>query len=156
MKKKKNTHTHTQKKTYMWFFKMHMLPWICNSTQPQHTLQMFTDQNGSRHTIPWNTINQELLQPQGELYPSWLIFNHRSRNQLLEFHTSFYETISSEFLVQGNFKHTQFSREHWYWQDLNSQLLTLQVSALSIELTWLPNLWSLSHYYSQFSVWNFY
>ena len=68
--------------------------------------------------------NRGLLQPQGELYPIQTIFNHRSRDQLLEFHTSFYETISSEFLVQGNFKHTQFSREHcWYWRDSNSQPL---------------------------------
>ena len=35
----------------------------------------------------------------------------------------FYETISSEFLVQGKFKHTQFSREQWNWRDLNSQPL---------------------------------
>ena len=42
-----------------------------------------------------------------------IIFNHRSRDRLLEFRTRFYKTISSEFLVQENFKHTQFSREHW-------------------------------------------
>ena len=63
-----------------------------------------------RHTIPRNTINQELLQPQGELYPSQPIFNHRNRNQRLEFCTSFYETISSasEFLAQGIFQAPKF------------------------------------------------
>ena len=70
-----------------------------------------------KHTVPWNTINQGLLQPQGELYPSQSTFNHRSRDQLLKFRTSFYETISSEFLAQGNLKHTQCSREHWYWRN---------------------------------------
>ena len=60
--------------------------------------------------------------------------NHRSRDQLLEFRTNFYETISSEFLVQGNFKHTQFSREQWYWRDSNSQPLAPKASAVSIEL----------------------
>ena len=29
-----------------------MPPWFCNSTWPQHTLQMFTDHYGPRHTIP--------------------------------------------------------------------------------------------------------
>ena len=82
-------------------------------------------------------LNQGLLQLQGELYPIQTIFNHRSRDQLLEFCMSFYETISSEFLGQGNFKHTQFSREHWYWQDSNSQPLVPKASSVSIELTWL-------------------
>ena len=94
-----------------------LCPLLCNSTRPQHTLQMFADHCGPRQTISWETINQGLLQPQGELYPIQTIFNHRSRDQLLEFRTSFYETISSEFLVQGNFKHTQFSREHWHWRE---------------------------------------
>ena len=40
----------------------------CNSTRPQHTLQMFADHYGPRQTIPWETINQGLLQPQGELF----------------------------------------------------------------------------------------
>ena len=62
---------------------------------------------------------------------------NRSRDQLLEFRTSSYETISSEFLVQGNFKHTQFSREHWNWRDSNTQPLAPKASAVSIELTWL-------------------
>ena len=44
-------------------------PLTCNSTRPQHTLQMFADRYGPRQTIPWETINQGLLQPQGELYP---------------------------------------------------------------------------------------
>ena len=110
---------------------------LCNSTRPQHTLQMFADHCGPRQTIPWETINQGLLQPQGELYHIQTIFNHRSRDQLLEFRTSFYETISSAFLVQGNFKHTQFSREHWHWRDSSSQALAPEASAVSIELTWL-------------------
>ena len=90
-----------------------LCPLLSNSTWPQHTLQMFPDHCGPRQTIPWEAIHQELLQPQGELYPIQTTFNHRSRDQLLEFRTSFYETISSEFLVQRNFKHTQFSWEHW-------------------------------------------
>ena len=44
-------------------------PLTCNSTRPQHTLQVFADHYGPRQTIPWETINQGLLQPQGELYP---------------------------------------------------------------------------------------
>ena len=44
-------------------------PLTCSSTQPQHTLQMFADHYGPRQTIPWETINQGQLQPQGELYP---------------------------------------------------------------------------------------
>ena len=114
-----------------------LCPLLCNSTRPQHTLQMSADHCGPRQTIPWETINQGLLQPQGELYPIQTIFNHRSRDKLLEFRTSFYETISSEFLVQGNFKHTQFSREHWHWRDSNSQPLAPKASAVPIELTWL-------------------
>ena len=39
-------------------------------------------------------------------------------------------TISSELLVQGNFKHIWFSQEHWYWRDSNSQPLAPQASAL--------------------------
>ena len=31
---------------------MHYAPWLCNFTQPQHTLQMFTDHFGPRQTIP--------------------------------------------------------------------------------------------------------
>ena len=45
--------------------------------------------------------------------------------------------ISSYLLVRGNFKYTQFSREHWYLQYSNSQPLPQQVSAVSNELTWL-------------------
>ena len=119
---------------------MHYAPWLCNSTRPQHTLQMFADHFGPRQTIPWETINQGLLQPQGELYPTQTIFNHRSWDQLLEFRTSFYETISSELLVQGNFKHTQFSREDWYWRDSNSQPLASKANTVSFEPTWLQNL----------------
>ena len=115
-----------------------LFPLLCNSTRPQHTLQMFADHCGPRQTIPWETIYQGLLQPQGELYPIQTIFNHRSRDQLFEFRTSFYETISCLFLVQGNFKHTQFSREHWNWRDSNTQPLAPKASAVSIELTWLP------------------
>ena len=128
-KKKKN------KKTQVILSALRLL--TCNSTRPQHTLQMFSDHYGPKRTILWETINQGLLQPQGELYPIQTIFNHRSRDQLLEFCTSFYETLSSEFLVQGNFKHTQFSQEHWYWWDSNSQPLAPKASTVSIELTWL-------------------
>ena len=103
-------------------FKCTMPPAFCNSTRPQHTLQMFADHCGPRQIIPLETINQGLLQPQGELYPIQTILNHCSQDQLLEFCTSFNETISRGFLVQENFKHTQFSREHWYWRD--SQLGT--------------------------------
>ena len=53
--------------------------------------------------------------------------------------SSFYKTISSEFLVQGNFKHTQFSQEHWYWRDSNSQPLAWKANTVSTELTWLPS-----------------
>ena len=121
-----------------------MPPWLCNSMQPQHTLQLFTDHYGLRLNIPWYTIKQGLLQPQEELYPIHPIFNHRSWDQLLKFHTSFYETIRSEFLVQGNFKHTRSSREHWYWQGSNSQPLALQASTVLIELSWLLYLQSSS------------
>ena len=114
-----------------------LCPLLSNSRRPQHTLQMFADHCGPRQTMPWETINQGLLQPQAELYPIQTIFNHCSRDQLLKFRMSFYETISSEFLVQGNFRHTQFSPEHWYWQDSNSQPLAPKASAVSIELTWL-------------------
>ena len=113
----------SQKKKKMQVILSALCPLLCNSTRPQHTLQMFADHCGPRQTIPWETINQGLLQPQGELYPFQTIFNHRSPDQLLEFRTNFYETISSEFLVQGNFKHTQFSWEHWNWRDSNTQSL---------------------------------
>ena len=69
-------------------------PLLCNSRRARHTLQMFADHCGPIQTIPWETINQ--VQPQGELYPIQTIFNHHSRDQLLEFRTSFYETISTE------------------------------------------------------------
>ena len=112
-------------------------PWLCNFTWPQHTLQMFVDHYSPRQTTPLETIDQGLMQPQRELYPIQTIFNHRSRDQLLEFCTSFYETISCEFLVQRNFKHTQFSQEHWYWRDSNLQSHAPKASTVSIELTWL-------------------
>ena len=81
-------------------------------------------------------FNQGLLHPQGALYRIQTIINQRSQDQLLEFRTSFHKTISSEFLVQGNFKHTQFSREYWTWQDSNSQPHAPKARAVSIELTW--------------------
>ena len=130
-------HVSTKKKKKTQVILSALCPLLCNSTRPQHTLQMFADHCGPRQTIPWETIYQGLLQPQGELYPIQTIFNHRSRDQLLEFRTSFYETISSEFLVQGNFKHTQFLREHWNWRDSNTQPLAPKASTISIELTWL-------------------
>ena len=72
-----------------------LCPLLCNSTRPQHTLQMFADHCGPRQTKPWETINQGLLQPQGELYPIQTIFNHRSRDQLLEFRTSLHASESN-------------------------------------------------------------
>ena len=56
------------------------------------------------------------------------IFNNDSQDQLPKFRTSFYETNSSEFLVQGNFKYTQFLREHWYWRDSVQAFLPCTVS----------------------------
>ena len=116
---------------------MHYATWLCDPTRPQHTLQMFANHCGPRQTILWETINQGQLRTQRELYPIQTIFNHRSRDQLLEFRTSFYEIISSEFLVQENFKHTHFSRKHWNWRDSNSRPLVPKASAILIELTWL-------------------
>ena len=43
-----------------------MPPWLRNSTQPKHILQMFADHFGPRQTIPWETINQGLLQPNSD------------------------------------------------------------------------------------------
>ena len=119
-------------------FKCTMPSWLSNSTQSEHTSKVLVDHNGLRQTTAWKTIKQlqGLLQPQGELYPNQSIFNHHSWDQLLEFRTSFYATISRELLVQGDFKHTQFSRKQWYWRDSNSQPLALKVSPVSTELTW--------------------
>ena len=55
-----------------------------------------TTSNGPRQIIPWDTVNQGLLQPQWELYHIQTIFDHRSWDQLLGFRKSFYETISSD------------------------------------------------------------
>ena len=99
------------------------------STQPQHTLQ----KDKPYQEIP---LIRDCCNHKGS-FTLFIPYNHRSQDQLLKFQTSFYKTISSEFLVQGNFKHTQFSREHWYWLDSNSQPLAPKVKALSIELTWL-------------------
>ena len=144
-----HTHTHTKKKPQV--ILSALCPLLCNSTWPQHTLQMFADHCGPRQTIPWETINQGLFQ--GELYPIQTIFNHRSRDQLLEFRTSFYETNSSEFFVQGNFKHTQFSWEHWHWRDSNSQPLAPKASTVSIELTWqVYNIHTLLLYTQEFTI----
>ena len=74
-----------------------------------------------------------LLQPQRALHSSQKIFNHCSLDQLLEYRMSFYKTISSEFLVHGNFKNTQFSQEQ-YWWDLHLQPLAPQASTVSTEL----------------------
>ena len=91
---------------------MHYAPCFCNSTRPQHTLQMFADYCGPRQAIPWETINQGLLSPQGELHPIQTMFNHRSQDQLLEFCKSFYETISMQWVpCPGEFKaHLIFTR----------------------------------------------
>ena len=35
---------------------MHYAPWLCNSTRPQHTLQMFADHCSPRQTIPWEPL----------------------------------------------------------------------------------------------------
>ena len=64
---------------------------------PQHTLQMLADHYGPRQNTPRETIMQGLLQV---CNPIQIIFNHRSLDQLLKF----YETISSEFLVQFKFQ----------------------------------------------------
>ena len=69
--------------------------WFPLTMLRQHTLQMFADHCGPRQTIPWETINQGLLQPQGELYSSQPIFDHRSWDQLLKFRTSFYNRVLS-------------------------------------------------------------
>ena len=66
-------------------------------------------QDKAYHEIP---LISELLQPEGELYPVHTIYNNCSQDQLLEFCTNFYKTVNSDFLVQGNFKHAQFSWEH--------------------------------------------
>ena len=79
--KKNNKQT---KKTKTQVILSALCPWLRNSMRSQHTLQMFADHCGPRQTIPWEAINQGLLQPQGELYPFQTIFNHRSRDQLHE------------------------------------------------------------------------
>ena len=94
-----------KKKKRRWF-KSARCPLLCNFTRPQHTLQMFADHCGPRQTIPWETINHGLLQPQGELYPIQTIFNHRRRDQLLEFRTSFYETIIAVSSLSKGFSST--------------------------------------------------
>ena len=91
-------------------------------------------QSKSYHEKPFN---HRLLQPQGALYPIQTILNHHSRDKLLEFRSSFHETIGSDFLVQGNFKHIQFSWEHQTWRDSNSQPHAPTASAVPVELTWL-------------------
>ena len=64
---------------------------------------------------------QGLLQPQGELHPIQTIFNHCSQGQLLEFCSSFSRQLALSSLSKGNFKHTQFSWNHWNWWDSNLQ-----------------------------------
>ena len=122
-----------KRKTNAGDFKCTMPPWLCNSTWPRQTLQMFPDHCGPGHTIPWNTINQGLLNlAQGSctLFKPYLTITARISS------LSFVQ-VSSELLVQGNFKHTQFSWEHRYWWDSNSQPLPSKASTLSITLTWL-------------------
>ena len=94
-----------------------------------------------RQTIPWETINQGVLQPHWKLYHIQTIINYRSRDQLLKFRTSFHETISSEFFFQKTFKQTQFSQEHWNWRYSNSQPNATKTSAISIELTLLQTIY---------------
>ena len=57
---------HLLKKTQVTLSALRLL--TCTSTWPQHTSQMFADHYGPRQTIPWETINRGLLQPQGKLY----------------------------------------------------------------------------------------
>ena len=64
---KNKTKQKNQKKYQVILSALH--PLTCYSTRPQHTLQMFADLYGPKQTMPWETINQGLLQPQGELYP---------------------------------------------------------------------------------------
>ena len=113
--------------------------------------------------IPWYQTSFSIISrpPQTSYWCGTLIsphWHHHSQDQLSEFHTGhyktlgcdvlyqahstcFYKTISSEFLVQGNFKHSHFSQAFiWYWRVSNSQPLAPKASAVSIELTWLHNL----------------
>ena len=119
-------------------FKCTIPPWLCNTTRPQQTLQMFADHYSPRHTILWNTIKQGLLQLQGELYPSQPLLTIATR-----INSSSFVRVSMRQLavnsIQENFKHTRYSWEHWYWQDTNPQPLAPQASVVSIELTWQLN-----------------
>ena len=122
-----------------------LCPLLCNSTRPQHTLQMFANHCGPRQTIPWETINQGLLQPQGELYPIHTIFNHRSQDQLFEFRTSFYETISNFFL---SILHCQ----HFLWFRSNLMITVVMWQGIR-NMYMFVALYSQGHYvlYSSFA-----
>ena len=87
---------------------------------PQHTLQMFADYYGPRH-IPFHEIPfiRDCCNHKGGctlVSPCLTIaagISSLSCTQLRELGSApwvEYKTISSEFLVQGNFKRTQFSR----------------------------------------------
>ena len=111
---------------------------------------MFADHYGPRQNHTMRNHWSGTAATTREAVPYSDHINHPSRDQLLEFRTSFYETISVEFLVQGNFNHTQFSREQWYWRDSNSHLSHPKWAAVLIELTWLLQdiLFSFKIYYS--------
>ena len=93
-----------------------LCPRLCNSMQPQHTLQMFADHYSSRQTIPWETINQGLLQPQGELYPIQTIINHPSRDQLLEFVRVSMRQLAVSSLSEGKQGKSLFKMPNMAWK----------------------------------------
>ena len=89
------------------------------------SLHKFADHYGPRHTIPWNSIEQGLLQPQRELYPNQPKFNHRRQKQLLEFLSSFNNKNIAKWMIHvrnddsiwGFYKIKQgFPTENWQWQ----------------------------------------
>ena len=71
-------------------------------------------------TIPWENINQGLLQPQGELYPIQTILTIAARVS-----SSSFVRVCTRQLVQRvpcprEFQAQEHS-QHWDWRDLNSQ-----------------------------------
>ena len=85
-------------------------------------------------------LNRDWCNHKGSCTLLQTIINHRSRGQLLQFRPSFYQKISCEFLVQGNFKYTHYLREYWHWRNSKSQPQAPKASAVSIELIWLQKL----------------
>ena len=128
-----------------------LCPWICNSTRPQHTLQMFANYCDPRQTIPWETINLGLLQPQEKLYPIQTMLNHRSRDQLPEFRTrqlavsSSFKGISSALNfhestgTDGTRTRTQ-SERRIDWANLN-EIVSRECTRLpTLRISLIPNL----------------